>query len=143
MPVPYLIAFISYAIILLVEKVAFDSHSLIDHDHHGPTSKGSRLSHTDEQEHKAETKKPLLNNIDTIIEEDENEIQQREGHQRRHQTTIGVTTVHNPIGALIEQHLEDFNNDSDLDEETVKDVITSKGRFATYMQNKNLSNNNV
>jgi hypothetical protein len=33
-PLHFLFAFIAYSLILFIEKIAFDSHSLIDHDHH-------------------------------------------------------------------------------------------------------------
>jgi hypothetical protein len=35
LPNSYFLAFFAYALILFVEKVAFDSHSLIHHDHEG------------------------------------------------------------------------------------------------------------
>ena len=150
MPVPYLIAFASYAVILFVEKVAFDSHSLIEHEHPGgPNAKESHMSHVnlDHDEKviiKDEKKKALLAPIDTIVEEDENEIQQKEAQHRRHLTTMNIPITHNPINALIDQHnMDDYNNDSDIDEETLKDVISSRGKFATYMQNRNFSKINL
>lgn len=142
MPVPYLIAFCSYAIILFVEKVAFDSHSLIEHEHPvGPGTKESHLSHSEiEHDNKAEKKKSLLAPIDTIVEEDESEALTKEVPNRRHQTTTGVIVTHNPLNSMIEQHyMDDINNDSDIDEETLKDVISARGKFATYMHNRNIS----
>ena len=32
-PFPYFLAFLTYAFILFIEKVAFNSHALIEHDH--------------------------------------------------------------------------------------------------------------
>ena len=44
MPLAYIFAFCSYCLVLFVEKVAFDSHSLIDHGHdHGPANDSTEL----------------------------------------------------------------------------------------------------
>ena len=32
-PLPYFLVFVGYALILMIDKVAFDSHSLHHHDH--------------------------------------------------------------------------------------------------------------
>ena len=64
MPVAYFCAFSSYALILFVEKVAFNSHALLHgHDHDDKNSKSNRitLSKLNESESREEKQEPIFN----------------------------------------------------------------------------------
>lgn len=100
MPIPYMCAFLSYSLILFVEKIAFDSHSLIEHEH----DHGGHGHHHNEEEIE------MKNNL------------KKSEHK----------------------HDEDDDEDSDLEEEALKNVISSKGKFASflYVRNQNLNNTN-
>ena len=63
MPVAYFCAFLSYALILFVEKVAFNSHALLHgHDHDDKNSKSNRmtLSKLNESESREEKQEPMI-----------------------------------------------------------------------------------
>ena len=62
-PVAYFCAFLSYALILFVEKVAFNSHALLHgHDHDDKNSKSNRitLSKLNESESREEKQDPMI-----------------------------------------------------------------------------------
>lgn len=148
LPVNYFIAFIAYALILLLEKVAFDSHSLIEHEHQGPHSKRESTLNSHAGDHddahkalieKSDKLKSSLAKIDVIeeVDESENTVQPK----RRNVTTMNIPSDRNPINNMLEENYGDMiDEDSDIDEETFKDVISSRGKFASYLQSRNICN---
>lgn len=63
MPVAYFCAFLSYALILFVEKVAFNSHALLHgHDHEDKNNESNRitLSKLNESESREEKQEPMI-----------------------------------------------------------------------------------
>jgi len=102
LPNAYFIAFMCYSLILFIEKVAFNSHALIEHDHgdgHGHAHDGSHShAHGDS---KKEPLRPALN--------------------------------------MPPQELESgAQDDEDEDEETIKNVVSSRGKFASFLQQRNI-----
>lgn len=153
-PMPYFIAFISYSLILFLEKVAFDSHSLTEHTH----NKDKDFDELNE---------PLL--------KEENEEDSKEKEQKDKSISIARSTTQsaklkqkedlsdyfnakkepNPKDNIFHDCFAlkynrrysfdqtDANNlseiDSDQDENTLKNVVSSKGKFASYLQARNIS----
>jgi len=104
LPNAYFIAFLCYSLVLFVEKVAFDSHSLIEHDG-GEHGHGHGHGH-DEHDHKNELKAPL-----------------------KPQELKSDHHAHNH---------DEKDDDSDEDEEAIKNVVSSRGKFASFMQQRNI-----
>ena len=90
----------SYSLILFIEKVAFDSHSLNEHDHAGHS------------------------------------------HGNAQNTTKAVNDLNTPLKPASEELKSDHNHtghDSDDEEESViKNVVSSKGKFASFLQQRNI-----
>lgn len=97
-PLSFYLAFASYSLILFVEKIAFDSHSLIDHDH----GDGHGHSH------------------------DDHELKSRPSNVKKEQLNE----------KLISKENED-SDDSDVEEEAMKNVVSSRGKFASFLQMRN------
>ncbi len=97
-PLSFFLAFASYSMILFVEKIAFDSHALIDHDHEG----GHGHSHED--------------------------------HELKSQ---GKSQEKNLGEKLIAKKEEEESDDSDVEEEAMKNVVSSRGKFASFLQMRN------
>jgi len=82
LPSSFFIAFISYSLILLLEKVAFDSHSITEHDHgdhhkvHHPHD-----DHSDEQK-QSDLIKPLLDNYHDDGEHDDHDDHSHKNQQK-------------------------------------------------------------
>lgn len=53
-PFPYFLAFLTYSFILFIEKIAFNSHALIEHDH-GDHAHGHEHGHS--HDHKGQKPK--------------------------------------------------------------------------------------
>ena len=205
LPTAFFIAFISYSLILLFEKVAFDSHSITEHDH-GGHAHGEHHSHEDNN---SELSKPLLKAeiekdddeshfntnmvyeptdkheeiikgeyIPPIVQEPnrEEEVQTRNRGRTTGSNVIELAPQVSPVKKLIEspnikknsfynkksssfklsldEELLKHNKkekgyeeedeegssfeDEDRDEQTMKNVVSSKGKFASYMQSRNI-----
>jgi zinc transporter 1/2/3 len=106
LPNAYFVAFLCYSLILFIEKVAFDSHSLIEHDHEGH-SHGHGHDHAD---HALNDKK------------DEKKIPLKSTHAQE----------------LNSDKEDKENDDSDEDEEAIKNVVSSRGKFASFLQQRNI-----
>jgi zinc transporter ZupT len=143
LPLNYLIAFLSYSLILLLEKVAFDSHSLTEGEHHHhqhddneklePFINKTGRSCSGEEEYQnlkhTEQNKYELNNI-----------QMPRGRSFNTDTheNVKLTPLTNNI-IIDEQPKENDNLDTiDIDEETLKNIVSTKGKFASYLQNRNI-----
>lgn len=114
MPISYFLAFISYSLILFVEKIAFDSHALISHDHgegeHGH-SHGHGHEHGDSHGHGHD-----------------------HGGDHKHKDHNDKDGHHNKV-----DDKDDSEDDSDIEEEAVKNVISSRGKFASFLHARNTS----
>ena len=143
-PLSYFIAFISYSLILFLEKVAFNSHALTAHTH------GEGRSHV----HHDDLDEPLLNEFD--------EEEPLQGKDIKNKNDLADEFFNDPY----EKNKKVFNdyphlyyptnrssdnvrinkifieeNDSDEDENTLKNVLSSKGQFASFLQTRNILKN--
>ena len=118
----YFIAFISYAFILLVEKVAFDSHALIDTYHHNH-------EHYDE-----ELSAPLMNdNYDSNGQRNNKHILTETRMETKLSNDEEISNIPHTYPTLT------LLSDDNIEEQTIKNIITPTGNFASYLQNRNLS----
>jgi hypothetical protein len=205
LPTSFFIAFISYSLILFVEKIAFDSHSITEHDHgghqhsehHSHNTKYADLKATDlaepllsphhlDEEQEKRPSKTLINELEPIQEDerektpvknnsknvftDENEninsqvsdkrfanknrsngslpvIIRKESKQSSESSHSSKKYLHHLEKIKIRElgyEEEDENNqysqdeDEDIDEQIMKNVVSSKGKFSSYMQARNL-----
>ena len=195
LPSSFFIAFISYSLILLLEKVAFDSHSITEHDHgdhhkihhshedHSMVHKESDLikpllnkehhrvhdSHEDHSHSNQQTfeiKESDLLKIDSSNKKnitDNSRLIKKDSHD--HSNKISSThlrkpdritrkssmskkkLLHNEL-SIKEKGYEEDDNDhytsvvedesEDDDELILKNVVSSKGKFASYLQARNI-----
>ena len=84
-PLPYFLAFLSYALILFVEKVAFNSHSLMHHDHdHSHSEQELSVKKEDEKDEKVS----LVRNTETdngYFNEEKNENEKNENEKNKNE----------------------------------------------------------
>jgi zinc transporter ZupT len=100
----------SYSLILFIEKVAFDSHSLIEHDHeHGHDHAHSHGHDDSSHDHKHESKK--VNDLKVPL---------------------------NSASHEMKSNQDDQDEGSDDEEEALKNVVSSKGKFASFLQQRNI-----
>lgn len=87
-PIAYFLAFASYAIILFVEKIAFDSHSLI-HKH------GHEQEHEHEQKHIQNSEEAHQQDLENVqsIEEENHKNEQVQSSEREHENANEPTIV--------------------------------------------------
>jgi len=127
-------------LILFIEKVAFDSHSLIAHEHDdGDSQEGQQYVH-EEHEH-GKTSKDLA---EPLID---NNIKPHNHHRNSHDKRMTSHVESRKQGLEQELYLE-YNelkdktnsdrNDTDEDEEAIKNVVSTKGKFATLLQIRNI-----
>ena len=117
-PIVYLLAFLSYSLILYIEKVAFNSHALIAHTH-------GEGHNSDEENLDDDLKEPLLaGNNDN-----------KEGKKIYHDCTNDLFEDDNKEDEL---YFRDKNNERD-DEQIIRNIISSKGQFSSVLQSRNLS----
>jgi hypothetical protein len=130
LPLAFFIAFGAYSLILLIEKVAFDSHSLTDHDHGGH-------KHENNKDHD-EIAEPLLNNNESKKKElnRENEIHLNAETPNDEETARLNKKGYEELGSIEEDSQDDIDNTED----TIKNVVSTKGKFASYLQARNLCN---
>jgi zinc transporter 1/2/3 len=117
-PIVYLLAFLSYSLILYIEKVAFNSHALIAHTH-------GEGHNSDEENLDDDLKEPLLaGNNDN-----------KEDKKIYHDCTNDLFEDDNKEDEL---YFRDKNNERD-DEQIIRNIISSKGQFSSVLQSRNLS----
>ena len=143
---PYFIAFVSYSLILFLEKVAFDSHSLTEHTHH----KENDLDELNEPlmtEEKEEDKPlPIARSISQSVKPKQKE-DLSDYFNAKKEPNPKDNIFHDCFALKFNRRYSfdntDTNNiseiDSDQDENTLKNVVSSKGKFASYLQARNLS----
>ena len=119
-PIVYLLAFLSYSLILYLEKVAFNSHALIAHTHGDEHD----INHNENID---VLKEPLLDN-------DNN-------HDK-----IDKKIYHDCTNDLFENNNNNEkelyflnNNNGHDDEQIIRNIISSKGQFSSVLQSRNLS----
>lgn len=83
LPWSYFICFFSYSLILFIEKVAFDSHALIEHEH------GDEDHHHHDHEH--DHRKQTTESVESVESENEEEEQMK-----------NLLSVQGRIGSIIE-----------------------------------------
>jgi hypothetical protein len=108
-PMSYLLAFMSYSLILYLEKVAFNSHSLIAHTH---INGGNEYSNLNE---------PLLGN------DEKKEI--------FHDCTKNLYDNYDNLNMKNSSEDEEIGQD----EQIIRNVVSSKGQFSSLLQSRNLS----
>lgn len=108
-----------------MEKVAFDSHSLTSHHHNHneniESEKQEPLLANNEEE---QTKEPIYRTLTYDNDENNNGNILIEGDQ-----LINSNNTNN---------LYMSGEDSDMDELTLKNVLSSKGQFASYLHARNI-----
>ena len=117
-PIVYLLAFLSYSLILYLEKVAFNSHALIAHTHGDEHD----INHNENID---ELKEPLLDNDNNHDKIDK---------KIYHDCTNDLFENNNN-----EKELCFLNNNVHDDEQIIRNIISSKGQFSSVLQSRNLS----
>lgn len=120
-PFYFLFAFLSYTLVLFVEKIAFDSHSLIDHNHGENSSNKENDSYFD----KSIKTNEKSNRIENVHDHDHNhEIKNDHDHNHNHEDEN-----HNHNHDHDNNHSHHNNNDSPS-KIKAKNITTNK-RFQT------------
>jgi hypothetical protein len=120
LPLAFFIAFGAYSLILLIEKVAFDSHSLTHHDHGDP---------------KNDTEKSELN-IQKASEVDKHK--DKEIFMIPDRSEEDISKIKEKGYEELGNVDDDFEYDGDETKDTLKNVIISKGKYDSYLQANNL-----
>jgi zinc transporter ZupT len=164
LPVGFFIAFISYALILLVEKVAFDSHSLTHHEpggHHGKNGalKEGDTGH-DHGAHEGDNDQDGIHIVEHKGSDPLVAIKEPLSEQvSLSKPLLPVIRRHYSFKEIVEKIDEDLEKDEENDhlipvedktneesdeddeeEETLKNVVSSHGKFASFLQARNLMN---
>jgi len=122
-PLSYFLAFFSYSLILFVEKVAFDSHSLIEHEH-------DHSKHSHDHEHSEDQELKSSKNKDrSDLLPNSHETQQKIGEDNV-KGQLSENLIHN--NGDNEEEI-----DSDVEEEALKTVVSSIGKLASFMHMRN------
>ena len=119
-PIVYLLAFLSYSLILYLEKVAFNSHALIAHTHGDEHD----INHNENID---ELKEPLLDNDNNHDKIDK---------KIYHDCTNDLFENNNNEKEL---YFLNNNNNGHDDEQIIRNIISSKGQFSSVLQSRNLS----
>ena len=145
-PLSYFIAFISYSLILFLEKVAFDSHALTAHTH---GEEGTHIHHDDINQPLLDDEEELaLNKKKSDIAEEFFKPQNpfdKENNVYHDCTNIYKSTTKSSDQGKINGNKNNFlieeKEDSDEDENTIKNVLSTKGQFASFLQTRNIMEN--
>jgi len=113
-PMSYLLAFLSYSLILYLEKVAFNSHSLIAHTHKVSENLDNNLN------------EPLLANHENekIFHDCTHNLYEDDNHKNESNAKLNHSSDSDGIGE---------------DEQIIRNVISTKGQFSSLLQSRNLS----
>jgi zinc transporter 1/2/3 len=114
-PMSYLLAFLSYSLILYLEKVAFNSHSLIAHTHKTSENLDNNLN------------EPLLENHENekIFHDCTHDLYD-DSHKNKNDSNVNLN------------HSSDSEGIGE-DEQIIRNVISTKGQFSSLLQSRNLS----
>jgi len=170
-PLSYFIAFISYSLILFLEKVAFNSHALTSHTHnHIENENENEEIHEHIHYDKNELKEPLLlnneenfynTNLKQINNINNDEINKNKNY-KKYKSKDDDHVYHNCFSIYYKNYKEILNKnnlnlkkfksdnvfeeeeiDSEEDENILKNVVSSKGQFASFLQARNMSKKNI
>jgi zinc transporter 1/2/3 len=111
-PIVYLLAFLSYSLILYIEKVAFNSHALIAHTH----------KHDKNDIEENNLNEPLLGNTD------KDKVYHDCNLYEKGNDNINNENLKNSSDEEIGQ-----------DEQIIRNVVSSKGQFSSLLHSRNLS----
>ncbi len=150
----------------MLEKVAFDSHSLTEgHHHHHKHSDNEKLEpfinkglsnsheedvyehleHNDIENHdqhrQGEGDYKLLNNLKKNEKHSSFDKTNRLRTNTYNAKKVNLSPPHEcqPINVIIDEPKEADAN-LDIDEDTIKNIVSTKGKFASYLQNRNIRN---
>jgi hypothetical protein len=169
LPMTFFIAFCAYSLILLFEKVAFDSHSLTEHTHEGhhDIAEIQSISNDDkeattplvpikENEHEEETKgvAEIKEDLaDSYFGKHSNKrlwspiIKSKSNEKAIYSDCFALSFKSNNTKNFSmnegKKDIHEDDEDSDEDEQILKNVVSSKGKFASYLQARNLSKKNI
>lgn len=118
-PMSYFIAFLSYSLILYLEKIAFNSHALTAHTH--------SLHENEEKEICNNLGEPLLNENDKIFHDCTEDLYNYENMEKEKYIN------------LEESNKEDQSNDEIDNEEIIRNIVSSKGQFSSLLHARNMS----
>ena len=177
-PMSYFIAFISYSLILFLEKVAFNSHALTSHTHIHEDNEVHEHMHKHFNNNNNDLKEPLLlNNEENILNSKKNvnnniNVQNKDladeffinnynddnykNSNKKYKSKDDEHVYHNCFSVYYKNYKKPFDNlnikkyksdnnfeeeeiDSEEDENILKNVVSSKGQFASFLQARNMS----
>ena len=178
-PLSFFIAFISYSLILFLEKVAFNSHALTSHTHdHEHNNEVHEHMHKHFNNNNELNEPLLLNNEENInnIKKQNNNINVQNkdladeffinnndnynNNNKKYKSKDDEHIYHNCFSVYYKNYKKPFDNlnikkfksdtnfeedeiDSEEDENILKNVVSSKGQFASFLQARNMSKNNI
>lgn len=111
LPMSYLLAFLSYSLILYLEKVAFNSHALIAHTH-------NHDEHHDEIDEK-DLNEPLLD--------------------KKKKDEVFYHDCMNNIYENDKELKDSSDEEMGQDEQVIRNIVNSKRQFSSVLQSRNLS----
>ena len=177
-PLSFFIAFISYSLILFLEKVAFNSHALTSHTHDHEHNNEVH-EHMHKHFNNNELNEPLLlnneENINNIKKQNNNNINVQNkdladeffinnsdnyNNNKKYKSKDDEHIYHNCFSVYYKNYKKPFDNlnikkfksdtnfeedeiDSEEDENILKNVVSSKGQFASFLQARNMSKNYI
>ena len=178
-PLSFFIAFISYSLILFLEKVAFNSHALTSHTHdHEHNNEVHEHMHKHFNNNNELNEPLLLNNEENInnIKKQNNNINVQNkdladeffinnndnysNNNKKYKSKDDEHIYHNCFSVYYKNYKKPFDNlnikkfksdtnfeedeiDSEEDENILKNVVSSKGQFASFLQARNMSKNYI
>lgn len=116
-PFQFCFAFVAYALILFIEKIAFDSHSLIDHEHKNDEQHGHDHPH-DHSIVSSEKRKSIDNEFNNLKfgKEFVNEIKEESSHHSHNHSDIEQGHSHDQ-----HQHNDEVSHDHNHDHSHMHD----------------------
>ena len=103
LPLCYFIAFFAYSLILFIEKVAFDSHALIEHEHEDGDSHGHNHNHNHEE-----------NKKDNKIHKEDND-ESESGSETDEDVVKNLVSTQGRIGSFIKSQSNSIRNNNEDD----------------------------
>lgn len=152
-PFSFFFAFISYSLILFIEKVAFNSHSLIDHEHEHEENEDHSLVEKDDE---YEQMKPILIKGESKLDNIKEPLIKVEGNKKKKSEHVHKFTADSAHSEKcldkVYQYESQFKQDgveihedgcSDEEEELIKNIVGNKGNYMAFMQVRNIQSNST
>lgn len=160
LPMGYFIVFASYSLILFLEKVAFDSHALTEHTHQNDEYKPNedddilndktepflqdcdRFNANDKEILESNALKKSSTKKEKRDMADEYFISQNTSYPHKNEIFHDCFAVNQNKKIAYDKLKEPLTSeeiDSDQDENTIRHVVTGKGKFVSYLHARNLS----